>query len=90
MGTDEACSFELDSCSFINNSATYSGGAIMYNLYRPIMTNLTFSGNTATYGSDIASYPIKIIIQNSTSDTVHLENVGSWSAIPRKFGLSTC
>ena len=41
------------------------------------MQNLTFTNNYASYGSNIASYAIKIKLNNSYSDDIILENVGS-------------
>lgn len=62
---------------FTNNTATRKGGAISYSLFRPIMTNNTFSGNTAPYGEIIGSYAIKIAIKNSTTDDIKIDNAGS-------------
>lgn len=52
------------------NSAI-SGGGIMYDLYRPTLSNLTFVHNTADYGPDIASYAIRIkVIEEEGYDVI--------------------
>ena len=63
--------------SFSDNSAIVEGGAIKYNLYRPIITNTTFMNNSASYGADIASYAIKVVQTDSTANGIELKNVGS-------------
>ena len=68
---------QLQTVLFENNTATSRGGAISYNLYRPTLENNTYIGNSAAYGPNIASYAIKVIQQNSTSESVTLDNVGS-------------
>ena len=40
-------------------------------------SNITFTNNTAQYGPNIASYPFKITFQNSTSDQMKLDDLGS-------------
>ena len=61
----------LNNVTFINNTSSQQGGAIYYDLYRPNMTNVIFVNNTAPYGPNIASYPVKIVIANSnTTDIV--------------------
>ena len=69
--------YEIADTVFDNNNASNRGGSIYYNLYRPIMQNLTFTNNYASYGPNIASYAIKIKLNNSYSDDIILENVGS-------------
>ena len=53
------------------------GGAIYYDLYRPEMTNVVFTNNTAPHGNNIASYPVKIVQASTNSTKVHLNNVAS-------------
>lgn len=62
---------------FINNSATFQGGAIKYDVFRPFLQDNIFLNNTALYGPDIASYPIKVKFVNNDSDKMELINVGS-------------
>ena len=61
----------LNNVAFKNNTSSKQGGAIYYDLYRPNMTNVIFINNTAPYGPNIASYPVKIVLANSnTTDIV--------------------
>jgi hypothetical protein len=71
------CGLYVSNSTFSNNAAETQGGAIYYNFIRPQMSNLIFSNNTAQYGQNIASYPVKIKLQNSDSDTIELNNIGS-------------
>ena len=50
-----------------NNSATQYGGVFYTDLFKPSMTNLTFSGNTAIYGENYAGHPAKIEFTFTTS-----------------------
>ena len=59
------------------NIATSKGGALFYDYVRPSMNRIHYHDNVAQYGSNIASYPVKIKIVNSTQDQMRLENVGS-------------
>jgi hypothetical protein len=71
------CDLDVSNSTFTNNSAATQGGAIYYNFIRPQMSNLIFTNNTAQYGQNIASYPLKIKLQNSDSDTTELNKIGS-------------
>ena len=71
------CIYQINLWNFTQNSAVYHGGAVRYNLFRPNFTNNVFINNSAGYGPNIASYPIKIKLRNSTSDNIQLTNVGS-------------
>jgi hypothetical protein len=62
--------------------ATTKGGAIYYNLYRPTMTNVTFLFNSAPYGNNIASYPVKIVDAISLSTDIILTGIASGQIIP--------
>jgi len=68
---------KISESEFRNNSASICGGAIHYETYRPILSNNTFEGNTANYGPDIASYPIKIKVKGSDVKQIVLDNIGS-------------
>lgn len=61
----------------IENKATESGGAIKYDVFRPETTNNEFVNNSAVYGPNIASYPVKIKVKDSNEDQIILSNVGS-------------
>jgi len=58
------CSFSISDSVFLNNSAEVKGGGIAWTIVKPQLTNLTFSGNVAQYGSDVASYPIGIVLDS--------------------------
>ena len=57
--------------------AHLKGGAIYYDFYRPMMEQTSFENNSALYGNNIASYPIKIVLKNSSSDDIILNDVAS-------------
>ena len=52
------------------------------------MTNLTFKNNSAPYGDNIASYPVKVIITDSNSTTYTLNDVASGQEYPKYIELS--
>ena len=55
------CEYYIDSNTFINNTAHISGGAIKWDDVLPYnLTTNIFDQNSAVYGTDIASYPIKL------------------------------
>ncbi|TNV87343.1 hypothetical protein FGO68_gene12842 [Halteria grandinella] len=59
------CQLEISDTLFNSNIAK-EGGALKWNFYEPILTNVTFLNNTAKYyGSDIASVPAKLIAHNN-------------------------
>lgn len=69
------CNTDLKNVSFTDNQAYYSGGAIYYDSFRPSMEEVTFSGNTVrSYGPNIASYPVKVILLDNSTETLHIEN----------------
>lgn len=53
---------------FWNNSASWEGGAIKYNLYPPVISNCSFESNSALYGNNIASYPVKMVLDKTEID----------------------
>ena len=63
--------------TFRRNNGTKEGGAIYYDYNRPVISNNTFINNQASYGSNIASYPVKIVMRDSNTDHMSLESVGS-------------
>ena len=62
---------------FEDNIATKEGGAIYYNYNRPVISNNTFIKNQAVYGRDIASYPVKIVMNDNYVDYMSITSVGS-------------
>ena len=75
-------------CSFINNIAIQQGGAIYYNFRRPHILNTFYSNNTALYGPNIASYPVRIVFNNSANDSMRLTDVVSGAAYSNKLNLT--
>ena len=53
------------------------GGVLYYNYRRPMLIQNTFINNTAPYGHNIASYPVRIANFDSMSESMSLNNVGS-------------
>ena len=62
--------------TFTNNEATVEGGAIKWNDEMPTFLDNIFSNNSAIYGKNIASFPIRMIVKlyNSSdpNDTIIL------------------
>jgi len=54
------CAVRIEKCSFLSNSAKRSGGGIAWADSKPELRNLVFSNNSATYGSDVASFPVTL------------------------------
>ena len=71
------CNLTLRNNTFIENSGLHQGGAIEYNRVRPTFENNIYSSNSAPYGPNIASYPVKIRKVDSSQNDIILENVGS-------------
>jgi predicted outer membrane repeat protein len=77
------CKLEISGTTFKLNEAKSKGGAIYYEYRRPTLTNNTFENNSAAYGPDLASYPVKIqmldhsesVISNVGSNTVYEETL---------------
>ena len=69
------CLSVLNNVTFKNNISSRQGGAIYYDLYRPNMTNVIFINNTAPYGPNIASYPVKIVLANSNATDIVFNDV---------------
>lgn len=53
---------EISSNNFLNNKALSEGGAIKWNDERPYFFNNSFENNSAIYGENIASFPIRMIL----------------------------
>ena len=71
------CNMSLADVNFTANVASESGGAIHYTYNRPIIEKVMYSSNYAKYGPDIASYPVKIILNNIGSDKMLISQLGS-------------
>ena len=70
------CSNTIRDNTFIDNNAT-KGGAIYYSANRPMLENNTFTNNTAQYGPEVGSYPVKIVKKGSNNNKLTLSNVVS-------------
>ena len=68
------CLTSILNTTFSDNVAQISGGAIMYDLFRPTLSSLIFSNNSAQYGPNIASYAIKIKIGETNQNTLTINN----------------
>lgn len=71
---------------FDSNSAV-QGGAIKYTLFEPDLFNITFISNTAHYGPNIASYPIKIMFDGNLRKKT-LNEVDSGNAFKENITVS--
>ena len=71
------CNLTLNTLTFTDNNAVSQGGALHYDYVRPSFYGIQYINNTAQYGENIASYPVKIKIVNSSQDDLNLNNVGS-------------
>ena len=61
--------------TFSSNKATIEGGAIKWNDEMPVFLNNKFVNNSAIYGENIASFPIRIItkIYDSNDPNITIE-----------------
>jgi len=58
----------ISSNIFNSNVAFTEGGAVKWNDENPTFIDNTFLNNSALYGADIASFPIRIILKCWPSD----------------------
>ncbi|CAG9331588.1 unnamed protein product [Blepharisma stoltei] len=72
QSSNSICYFDISSNSFINNIASYNGGAISWDNSKPFFDNNHFENNSAIYGPDIASFPTMMIFLNN--DTRSLQS----------------
>ena len=70
-----------------NNVASVAGGAIYYDVFRPSIKNIYFQNNLAPYGNNIASYPIRVVVQGSSNYQITLSELVSGQLIPDKLVL---
>ena len=66
---------------FSLNNANIKGGAITYENRRPEMINNTYLNNSAAYGPNIASYPVKIVEYSSSNMSTYLKDASSGVAL---------
>ena len=74
---------------FIDNKATEQGGAITYNFINPLLLQNYFRNNTADYGDNLASYPVRIGLENSLKDDIIIwPEVGSGIILDEEIKLA--
>ena len=73
----DRCQNIIRDSTFINNVASVQGGAIYYNYRRPELSSFSFSNNTAPYGPDIGSYPVRIASSDMIDEPIMITNVAS-------------
>lgn len=72
---------------FMDNSGVEQGGAIYYDYYCPSEQSVSFANNSAPYGPDYASYPVRIgTLNGNIVDKITINDVGS--GIPLESPLS--
>ncbi|CAI2371546.1 unnamed protein product [Moneuplotes crassus] len=77
----DLCSLKLENVTFSHNAASVQGGAISYNMNRPEILSSVFENNSAQYGPDLASYPIKVRIKDQPNTKVKFSDIGSGISI---------
>ncbi|CAI2378198.1 unnamed protein product [Moneuplotes crassus] len=71
------CNLNIPDSKFESNNATRKGGAIYYNYKRPTLgQSIEYSSNSAQYGQNIASYAVKIIFNETSSNQMKIYNLG--------------
>ena len=75
--TYDICQNIISNSTFSNNTAAEQGGAIFYNYRRPEMPDIECTNNTASYGSNIGSYPVSIVNSLMMDEPIVLTNVAS-------------
>ncbi|CAG9331088.1 unnamed protein product [Blepharisma stoltei] len=76
------CDFKLKSCNFTKNSASLNGGGIYFDNEEPGLKNNIFKDNSAIYGNDVASYPVKLMVVNEDGTLAENFNGRALSQIP--------
>lgn len=54
------CNVSISDTVFVRNRAGRNGGAIAWSRFKPLLANVVFRENSALYGSNVSSFPIKI------------------------------
>ena len=73
----EIWNLTISNSTFEFNYGITQGGSIYYNYNRPILQNIIFKNNSAEYGLDIASYPVKIVMSNSSTSQMIINDMAS-------------
>mmetsp|Transcript_11803 Transcript_11803/g.1764 ORF Transcript_11803/g.1764 Transcript_11803/m.1764 type:complete len:92 (+) Transcript_11803:748-1023(+) len=68
------CIFEVKSVVFNKNKACRNGGAFYWVDIMPIETDVKYTDNTAHYGDDTASFPIRLQSINDQGELIEFQN----------------
>ena len=71
------CINKISNSNLNNNRAIVNGGGIYYSLRRPNLINVQYSNNSANYGANIASYPVKIVEVSSLNTSIIFTDIPS-------------
>ena len=83
------CNLSLSNSTLIGNTGIKEGGAIYYNYRPPTIQNVHFDNNSAPYGNNLASYPYRIgLINSSKGDEIILNDVGSGIVLENSLKLA--
>ena len=83
------CQLKINQSSFMNNIGVEKGGAIYYNYNYPSVNDTYFEANTAQYGPNIGSYPVRIGLMNDTlHQNIIIRDVGSGLPIKETLTLA--
>lgn len=85
--TSANCNTSISNSLFSNNSASVQGGAISYDFLPPLIASCLFLSNSAKYGPNLASYPIRITSCISPFQNITLSSVGSGIPYPDQLTL---
>ncbi|CAG9326024.1 unnamed protein product [Blepharisma stoltei] len=66
----KTCEFYFSSNTFVDNFATYDGGALNFEDIMPVLSGNVFANNTAAYGDDIGSYAVKIVALDENGELI--------------------
>ncbi|CAG9326023.1 unnamed protein product [Blepharisma stoltei] len=80
------CSFNISYNKFIENYATYNGGAINWHDIIPVLTCNTFTNNSAAYADNVASFAVKLMAVDDNGSIVSYDK--SFASTPTVFSLS--
>jgi hypothetical protein len=69
---------EVSHCIFKDNTAVYEGAGVQYRSKEPTMLNNSFTGNQASYGGNVASYPVGLL-RRSTAGVRLLQDTNTSS-----------
>ena len=79
--SDSSCKSHVRDSNFTLNSASTQGGSLKWDHSRPSFTNLLFQNNSAAYGADMASFPVLMSPQTSSSTRLLASYVGEINGI---------